>query len=202
VNEFIIDDSGGVAVKFEKHKYIQVIPVTKYQFERFIWQTGSCWDDYNQAIKDLSRISPQQLNKQKIINLFARNICFEDAQRFCKHFKARIPTKEELDRAYKSIFQYNILFQEVLSYIRSQRHKKDSDARIIKIIEAFVKIRIIRKGFGTLAGIGELVSEFSDEPYGRIYARLNNEFGLVTGNPSTKSKDPMFVFSCIIEMEK
>ncbi|MEW6620458.1 MAG: hypothetical protein AB1422_14175, partial [bacterium] len=94
--------------------------------------------------------------------------------------------------AYDTAFRDENLFEEALEYMKTTQK---IERRILKLLEGLCKIGIKRSDLGC----GELVSEFSQEPYGRIYLKYSNkEEALVTGSPSRKTRDKNFGFCWVL----
>lgn len=198
MNHIIIDKSGAPAIKFSETKYIHLLPVTKYQFERFIWQASPSCCDYEKIIEDTGRISPDEINKKNLSSAFLTNINFEEALEFSTWLGARLPTDKEWEEAYNNVFKNSDLFKEIIEYFQSA-DKQQLDLRILKLIKSLINIKIMRNDLGNY--LGELVSEFPISPYGRIYLKSNETTAQVLGRPSRKMKDSDFGCCCVIEEE-
>ena len=194
--EFIIDRSGAPAVKFSETKYIHILPVTKYQFERFIWKTSPSWCDYEKIIEDTGRVSPNGINRKNLSSAFLTNVNFEEALEFSKWLGVRLPTVKEWDEASDIVFREERLFENALKYMTEIKEKQKIDRRILKLIDSLCKLGIKRKDLNNV--IGELVCEFLAEPYGRIYLKYNQGQALVTGSPSTKTRGNDFGFCGVV----
>ncbi|ODS34709.1 MAG: hypothetical protein SCARUB_00145 [Candidatus Scalindua rubra] len=194
--EFMIDRSGAPAIKFSGTKYIYILPVTKYQFERFIWSTAPSWCDYEKIIEDTGRISPHEINIKNLSSAFLTNINFEEAQEICRWLCGRLPTVKEWDEVYEMVFSNYLLFDEALKYMTEMKEKRKIDIRILKLLEHLHRLGIKRRDLNS--SIGELVSEFPVEPYGRIYLKHNQEQALITGSPSKKTRGNNFGLCCVL----
>ena len=215
--EFIIDASGAPAVKFSEGKYIQILPVTRYQFERFIWKRMPAWCEYEKSLEEVGRISPDEVTKENFASAFMTNINYDEALEFSQWLGGRLPTVREWDIAYDVVLCKGDLFRDALDYIYHRagqkskqttpisslfgvnkgRHKRTHestentriDRRIVKLLEEFVRQGIKRADLND-AVIGELVSEYPGPHYGRIYLKYTNKNqALVTGNQARKTRN-------------
>lgn len=190
--EFRIDKTGALVVRFSIDKYIQVLPVTKYQFERFVWESAPSLD-YETMLT--GRASPEEVTRENLPSAFMTNINFEEAQKSAQWFGARLPTVKEWEEAYDTAFRDENLFEEALEYMVRLKTTHRIERRILKLLEGLCKLGIKRSELEC----GELVSEFSQEPYGRIYLKYsNNQQALVTGNPGRKTRDTNFGFCWVV----
>ncbi len=196
--EFIIDKSGALSVKILKGKYINVLPLTKYQFERFIWETAPEWCDYNEIIKTTGRVTPTRVNKQNHLSALLSNINFDEALEISRWFGSRPPTAKEWDVAYDMAFGEVRLFKEALIYMEKAKERSKLDIRMIRLIENMHSSGVKRKDLYNT--VGELVCEYPLEPFGRIYLKRPDDQLLVTGKPSTKTRDLKFVYCGIVEI--
>jgi hypothetical protein len=195
--EFVIDRSGAPLVKFSKQKYIHVLPVTKYQLERFIWQIASFWCDYEVFLKDTERITPQKITPENFPAVFVTNINFEEALIISKWLGARPPVIKEWDEAYEVPFERKSLFREALNFITKVKRRQKVDKRIEILLDRLDDFGIQRKDL--CLKIGEFACEFQREPYGRIYLKSENKNqALVTGSPSKKTRGENFGFCGVI----
>lgn len=215
--EFIIDASGAPAVKLSEGKYIQILPVTRYQFERFIWKRMPSWCDYEKALEETGRISPDEVTEENFASAFMTNVNFDEALEFSQWLGGRLPTVREWDSAYDAVLCRDDLFKDALDYIYHRaeqkskqttpipsllgmnkvRHKRTDeskenariDGRIVKLLEEFVKQGIKRTDLNDTV-IGELVCEYPGPHYGRIYLKyINKNHALVTGNQARKTRN-------------
>lgn len=194
--KFITDKSGAPAVRFSEGKFINVLPVTKYQFERFIWKSAPLWCDYKKMIEDSARISPVEVNKRNLSAAFMTNINFEEALEFSEYFGLRLPTVKEWDEVYDILFRED-LFKETLEYMEGINGKQKIDRRVWGLIKSLHSLGIKRSDLNSY--FGELVCEFPVEPFGRIYLAYSNKRQvLVTGSPSTKTRDKNFGFCGVL----
>ena len=93
-------------LQFENKKYTHIVPVTKYQFERFIWETSPGLN-YDAMIEKNSRISPHELNINNGHNLFINQLSFDQALIFARWMGGRLPTKNEINVIYDHIASIN-----------------------------------------------------------------------------------------------
>lgn len=195
--EFLIDGSGTPVARFYRNEYINILPVTKYQFERFIWKAAPSWCNYHAIIEKIGRISPVEINQNNLSSIFITEVSFKEALEYSKFFGGRLPTLREWDRAYDSIFTRGELFEEALKYMESVPVSR-IDKRIIKLVEYLIKHNIKRTDLND--AIKELVCEFPVTAYpGRIYLKYCREdYALVAGNPSTETRGKEFGFCMVV----
>jgi len=193
--EWTVDKSGALAVKFSEGKYIHVLPFTKYQFERFIWETAPSWCDYEKVIEETGRVSPHKIDRKNLSCAFLTNINFDEARKISNWLGARLPVIKEWKEAYECIFTDDRFFEKALKCMtEAMRHRNKIDRRIFKLLEALSSLGIKRWELG----IGELVSEFSAAPYGRIYLKLGkNQQAMVTGSSCEKTRHKSFGFCAV-----
>jgi hypothetical protein len=191
--EFIIDYSGAPAVRFSKNKYISVLPVTKYQFERIIWNTASCWQEYKRLLEISGRVAPHEINIGNLSSVFITGISFDEGMSYAKCMDGRLPTGKEWESAYE-FFQDTELFSNALNFLIQSSSRK-IDKRLITLLKQLVNIGIIRTEF---YNIKEITPEFSKRPYGIIYTKsLQNRTALVTGQPAREVRRNDFGF-CVV----
>lgn len=195
--EFIIDSNGAPAVRFSKDKYINVLPVTKYQFERYIWKAAPLWCNYDEFVKETGRISPDDVTLHNFLSVFITGISCNEAMDYASYFKCRLPSAKEWDEAYDSAFCNRDLFAKTLEFMNS-RPEAQIDTRLVRLLRGLQNLGLTRGDLNTV--IGEIVLEFPREPYGRIYLKYNEkESALVTGQPSRETKGDNFGFLMIIK---
>lgn len=189
--EFIIDESRSVMVEFTENKYISVIPFTKFQFERFIWETGPKWVDNSYTI---NRISPQEINKSNVDSVILNNLSFQEAVKISQWMGGRIPGLQEIKSAFNILNDKNLL-SNALKFM--QQNKNEADARMIATMEWMVKNKFNRLGFTC----GDLVTEYPAQPSMIYLQRGLRSTAIVTGNPPTITKDKRFAFSVLMERQ-
>lgn len=134
--EFIIGKDKFPLVEFENNKYAQISPVTKYQFERYIWETAPDID-YDKILQANPRISPDEVNKKNLNFLFITNLTFKEASDFARWMGGRLPSKSELDRLEESVSEIEI--REIKRLL--ERHN-NIDKRFLTILNAFEGMNI------------------------------------------------------------
>lgn len=184
-------------IEFEESKYAHVFPVTKYQFERYIWETASDVD-YDELIKANPRISPDALDNKKLKQLFMTGLSFTEASNFAKWMGGRLPAKGELDKFGSYISRAEI---GKIRYYLSEHLKKEAsiDKRFLTILTVFENMNIEDVRYFTQ--IGEFCREYISID-GRIYIkRLNGSYSEIVGDdpPGVKNKDYGFRVIKIIE---
>ena len=104
---FILDPFGFPMVKSEKRKfYIHLLPVTRYQFERFICSSGKTGygDSWYDIIESLNhRVSPAKIDSTNYEGAFISGITPTEAMDFISLMGENfdLPTVEEWREAYR-----------------------------------------------------------------------------------------------------
>jgi len=200
---FTIDESGAVAANLTGSTYIQVIPVTVYQFERYVWREAPETMQYESVIDVNKRIAPDGYSRKNFVSSFISNVSFVEACDVCAALvNGRPPTVKEWEIANEMIFQRGGILSLALEFTESSSQDKPVDQRVKNLMARFIKIGIKRLDHKAL---GELVSEFpaSDEQmYGQIFLKSSSrERALVTGNPPGTQRDRQFHFRAVFEKE-
>lgn len=194
--DFIVDRTGAPLVHIGSQRYISVLPVTKYQFERYIWSCAPEALDYQTIVEKTGRVSPTQINKNNVLSAFMTFINFSESIHFCDWLKARLPTCNEWNTAFDMVFSNDNLFDDVFDLLQHSEHLNMIDIRLWKLIEVLKQLDIKR---WTLK-IQEIVPEFATEPYGRLFIRQGKNLQAhVTGNPPQSQKSTLFGFCYLIE---
>jgi len=68
-------------IKFDTNKYTHIFHVTKYQFERYIWETAPNID-YDKIIAENPRIPPDEISSKNLKSLFMTNVTLREASEF------------------------------------------------------------------------------------------------------------------------
>jgi hypothetical protein len=195
--EFIIDSSGAPAVKFNDNKYIGVLPITRYQFERFIWKTAPDWCHYKRPLNASIPFSPLNLRLEHITYLFMTGLNAEEANLYAEYFGTRIPSLKEWDCAYETLFVKNDLIFEALRFMKMQNEVKE-DNRVLKLLEGIHRLGLVRSELNTK--ISEMVFEFTEKPFGEIYLKISDrESGQVLGPNAQKIKCEKSGFSVVLK---
>lgn len=111
-------------IKFDNNKYANILPVTKYQFERYIWEMAPKIV-YDESLNKNPRVTPIELTKKNIKQLLITNVSFKEASDFAKWIGGRLPAKNELLSLNKYLSEIRV---ESLIDITASR-KKYIDAR-------------------------------------------------------------------------
>ncbi len=195
--EIIVDRTGAPLIRFSERKYISVLPVTKYQFERYIGDTAPEWCDYDALVAETGRVSPVNLTKELVSQAFVTNINFEEALDVAEWLGGRPCSVAEWDEVYDVFWKQDELFEKTLTLLNSEDDKQ-VDRRWIVLLEALKKFGISR------AGLNELVEELVSECFGKSYGRISlkhrqGETARVPGSPDTETKNLHCGFSYIVE---
>ncbi len=192
--DFHIDETGTPLAAYARGKYIAVLPVTKYQFERYIWETAPNWINYDLLLEQTGRVSPKEINRNNIGQAFISNINFREAELFCRWAKARPPSSTEWNESHKIRF-HNRIIERCVKYLHSNEAAKKVDPRLLTL---FTKMHEYGITPNDTTDIGELVSEFSAHPYGRIYLKYDlDDEAFITGSKPAEIKCPEFGFTYI-----
>lgn len=194
--DFVLDKKGVVAVRFDAGKYMHVLPVTKYQFERYIWEKAPDWVDYEEIVNETGRISPDEVTEDNIKQALLTRISFEEAVEISSWFGGRLPTADEWEKARDEIFDCESLFKDALAYCRSKMGETKPmnvtgtaaiDVRVVRLLERLVVIGIKRTD---LRNFGELVSKNPSMPFRNLYVNYvdRRESFSITGDPRRKTR--------------
>ncbi len=220
--DFILDNSGAPMVQFSEKMYICVLPVTKYQFERYIWKTAPAWCDYEMVIKKTGRVSPSKVTSHNLSQAFLTKINFEEALKISAWLGGRPPTEEEWDEAYKGVFSKDDLLEEAFRFLEIGEplhnrnncgtfsgEKRHVDRRFIEFLRKLISLEVQRKNLNDRNinnnDVGELVSEYpisgdSIEPYdGMIFLKYPGRRVRVTGRPILSMRNRTYGCGYVIE---
>lgn len=195
--EFIICVDKFPLIKFDSNKYTHIFPITKYQFERYIWETTPNID-YDKIIAENPRIPPDEISSKNLKHLFITNITFREASEFANWIGGRLPAKGELDKLDSYISRVEI--GEISYYLfKHLKNEASIDRRFLTILDVIKNMNI--KNIRYFTQIGEFCREYISID-GRIYIkRLNGSYSEIVGDdPSgVKKKDYGFRVIKIIE---
>src|SRR3989339_521021 len=170
--ECIIGKDKFTLIKFEDNKYAHIFPVTKYQFERYIWEKAPDIN-YDEILKAKPRIAPEKVSKKNLKQLFLTGLTFKEAMGFAEWSGGRLPSKKELDRLEEYVLEIGI--QEIKKLLKRHNNRASIDKRFLTIVNAFegMNIRKIKDLF-TFTQIDEFCCSHVSITE-RIYVkRLNN----------------------------
>ncbi len=160
-------------LQFANGNYAHIIPVTKYQFERFIWETIPDLN-YDDMIKNNPRISPHELDNKNGHNLFINQLSFDQALVYASWIGGRLPTKNEIRAIYDCIADIkpasllNIYEGRLASVACSQL-----DARWLTLLKT---ISNYAEDFGFVhLNIKEIVSKLVSLPGSELFLASFNE---------------------------
>ncbi len=194
--DFVIDRSGVPAAMFSPNKYIQVLPLTIYQYERFLWQSAPGWNVSGRT----DSIPPQDFDRNNISKAFISNLSFEDAYCVCHDLcGGRPPAADEWEVAFGLLFQHENLLERALTYVHSLDNNSLIDTRVVRLLTHMVAVGIRRT---ELIELYELVSEFpiSSGMFGQVCLKsCHQSDAIVTGDPPAKTRNARFGFSVVTE---
>lgn len=164
--EFIVGIDKFPLVRVEANKYAHIFPVTKYQFERYIWEKAPNIN-YEMMIQKNERIPPDEINMRNLDQLFITGISFNEAFLFAKWLGGRLPSIRELERltAHLSGIKIRELFEKTSK-------EKSLDERWFAILNKLC-ISTIADLFKNIR-MEELCSKDAYVPEGEIYLRRVN----------------------------
>jgi hypothetical protein len=184
-------------IEFDESKYTHVFPVTKYQFERYIWETAPDIN-YDELIKANPRISPDALDKKKLKQLFMTGLSFTEACNFAKWMGGRLPVRKEVEAIYKHLCSMQV--EKIFDSIKNSR---DMDRRsliaLTKILNLFQNDKVA--DVIESSKIKELCSEMSFEPYKPIYAKHGSGWSHLVGTDAYDTRIDDTAFRVIIREE-
>ena len=151
--KFIIGKDKFPLIEVKENVYLHIFPITKYQFERFMWNVSPESIDYKKILEVSPRISPFGLTKKKLSNLFITQISFEEAIQYAQWMNGKIPKFDFILEFEKKFWKLD--FSKMRDLLKV--YYDDIDIRFWKILDSLEKIEInnIRKLFEALEG-GEI----------------------------------------------
>jgi hypothetical protein len=168
--EFIIGNDKFPLIKFEDNKYSHIFPVTKYQFERYIWETAP-GIDYDTIV--FPRVSPDEINKKNLKHLFVTNITFKEATEYANWLEGRLPAKDEIEKIY---FYISENIKEIYNLPNLLKNETSIDRRFFVIIN-----KLKQNGIENFMQISEFCREYITVD-GRIYIKkFNCSFSEIVG---------------------
>lgn len=196
--EIILDNYGAPAVALEKDLYIHVIPVTKYQFERYVWEEAPKEFNMDSLNWDKARVSPNEIDSNNLGQLWVNNVSFEEALDFACWNGGRLPTKKEWIQARQTVWAKKGLLDKT-----KKAMAKSSDSRLIEMMD---RISLLTSTREELVGkkIGELASEYPAPNFGNIALMFmdNSQPAYITGTEAISYKKEDCSFCCIFERKQ
>ncbi len=162
--EFIIGKDKFPLIKFEDSKYAHILPVTKYQFERYIWE-NALNINYKEIIKGNPRITPYEVNTSNLNNLFITEVSFTGACNYCFWGGGRLPLKSETNKISNILSSINI--KEFLDSVSSNN---EIDKRCLVILKT-----LLSKGSATMDEVHKCIR--SNEFFTELPVSFNGNFG-------------------------
>ncbi|MCX7833207.1 MAG: hypothetical protein N2490_03240 [Ignavibacteria bacterium] len=142
--KFIVGKDKFPFIEVNNGIYLQILPVTKYQFERYLLENRPSSIDYNQLLnqllKDNPRISPSEIRKEGITKMLITHLNFSEVVEYAKWMDGKVPDYEILckfDKEYLNLKLSDI--RESLADLSSQ-----IDIRFWKIFDAMEKNKITK----------------------------------------------------------
>jgi len=139
--KFIIGEDKFPLVEVKENIYLHIFPITKYQFERFLWDVSPEEINYKKILEVSPRVSPFKLSKKKLSNLFITQVSFEEATQYAQWMKGEIP-------AFNVILEFEKKFRN-LSFSRIKdllSEYNEIDIRFWKLLNSFEKMHINNLG--------------------------------------------------------
>jgi len=189
--EFIIGKDKFPLIKFEDNNYAHIFPITKYQFERYIWETEPDIN-YDEMLNTNPRISPHEVNKKNMKHLFITHISFRDAIAYCAWAGGRLPTiseKTAICEALKKISK-----NQLVEFC----NKNDVDKRLLSLVSNEIKnLNVCSELFIELPMSFD--GNYGDIKVGKLFEET---MCLITGTKEDKlSHKGNFGFRIVIEEE-
>lgn len=151
--KFIIGKDKFPLIEIKENIYLHIFPVTKYQFERFLWNVSPKSINYKEILKDSPRIPPYDLKNKKLNNLFITQISFEEANQYAQWMEGIIPEFDIILEFEKNFGNLN--FSEIKKDLSNDYN--EIDLRFWKFLNSLEEIKInnLKKLLENLDG-GEL----------------------------------------------
>jgi hypothetical protein len=112
-------------IQLNNDKFMHVVPITKMQFERYIWETAPEDVDYEKIISDDPRITPYAINVHNVSQLFVKGLSVSQVNGYLNWIGGRLPTKQELGEAYKLLEDLKIESIQKAAEAESQVYEID-----------------------------------------------------------------------------
>ncbi len=184
-------------VHLDGSRYTQLMPVTRYQFERYIWETAPEFD-YKVNIDGNPRISTKDLNKDNVSQMFISDLSSEQALGYAKWMEGRLPVKKEASAIESLVESISPLL--LLKIIRKKKYSiRSIDIRFIHLLE---KINRDYNSFIYLhGGKQELYSNLATLPDQSLFLHsyANGCFIRLAGDISDRGT---FLYRIIIDLNK
>ncbi len=194
--ELIIGADKFPLIKLSENTFIHLLPVTKFQFERFLWSSKNQLIKYQSILEKDDRISPLSVTKRNFEKLFISNITFTEAELYAYWMGGRLPVKDEVLKSQEIIKVLNIKF--LMSY--TKKHQTKLDKRFADILQSFENIGINSMSilFSKLIS-GELCTEYKtikNELF--VFSHKEKSFYKLVGNLPENSRVNK-IFRTVIE---
>ena len=80
-------------IKIEEKRFISIFPITKYDFERFIFEEKYGDIDYGSHLEEDKRILPQEINNQNIKRIFLNKLNIIWVKDYIKYIKNKMSSQ-------------------------------------------------------------------------------------------------------------
>jgi len=80
-------------IKIEKNGFISLFPITKYDFERFIYEGKYENISYENYLKEDKRISPKEINNQNIKSIFINKLNISWVRDYIKYIENKMSSQ-------------------------------------------------------------------------------------------------------------
>lgn len=183
-------------INIEKDKYVHVFPVTKYQFERYLYTSKTMpVINYCDTLTANPRISPNELTKKNARCLFMTALSFSEASDYARWMGGRLPLRSEMETFYPQLRDV-----KVKELCNSVVGLKDVDHRCVMVLQ---KLDSLFPDSGLahiteMSNLLEMCSEMSFGPFKPIYTKTRYGWNHVVGTDACASKIDNSVFRSII----
>lgn len=155
-------------IEVRRNIYLHILPITKFQFERYLWSNKQTFLDYNKLLSASPRISFKELRLKNLKDLFITHITFEEALEYAKWMEGEIP---QINILFEFDKKFNDLkFSEIRNCLKSFNN---IDVRFWKTLDALEGLGIftIKKLFNELnivelCYVDELENKIQVKEYG------------------------------------
>jgi hypothetical protein len=179
VGKYVIWKDKAPFVRLDENRYIHLFPVTKYQFERYLWSAAPKNIDYNKMLKIDPRISPHEMTKKNMQNIFTIGLSLSEAVEYANWVGGRLPSINEAETIEGVIA--SITMAEVLEFTKNARKL---DLRLRSLVAKLEDDYIDLREFFCYVNLKEMytgsVHINSDGPFqGKVWVKKLNENHLV-----------------------
>jgi hypothetical protein len=188
------DKCGAPLVPLGQDRFIHALPVTVYQFERFIWSVGDAGFDW-ESILPATRAALSSPNDEGIESLWLRRVTPNQADRIAQWLGGRLPTRREWLAAAESWEVSSVFGTALVS-------SSATDPRVARLTESLSARRLTRRSDLIPRNLCEYATQYQEEPRGQAYLLSTTaEDGMVTSGHYDTFRSDDVGFCCVFERD-